>query len=108
MQVASLCETMLGDLPRAESLYQQALAIDPKNAELALPAARALERLYTAWGNHRALADALATEVGLETDADARRQLLARPGELAESVLDDPARAVAARASGWTTRPATA
>jgi tetratricopeptide (TPR) repeat protein len=96
MQVASLCETMLGDLPRAESLYQKALAIDPNNAELALPAARALERLYTAWGNHGALADALATEVGLETDADARRQLLARLGELAESVLDDPARAVAA------------
>jgi tetratricopeptide (TPR) repeat protein len=96
MQVASLCETMLGDLPRAESLYQKALAIDPQNAELALPAARALERLYTAWGNHRALADALATEVSLESDADARRQLLARLGELSESVLDDSVRAVAA------------
>ncbi|HEX9296756.1 MAG TPA: hypothetical protein VF881_13015, partial [Polyangiaceae bacterium] len=96
MQVAELSETMLGDLPRAESVYKAVLAIDPKDPELALPPARALERLYSGSGNHLALADTLIVEVSLEENVERRRELLGRLGELSETVLEDPARAILA------------
>jgi tetratricopeptide (TPR) repeat protein len=96
MQLAELCETTLGDVARAESVYKSALAIDPNDPELALPPARALERLYSASGNHAALAETLGIEVALEENVDRRRELLARLGELADTILEDPARAIAA------------
>src|SRR5262249_14123200 len=96
MQLAELCESLLGDLARAESVYKSALAIDPKDPELALPPARALERLYSASGNHAALAETLGIEVALEENVDRRRELLGRLGELSDTVLEDPERAIAA------------
>jgi tetratricopeptide (TPR) repeat protein len=96
MQVAQICEIDLGDMARSESVYRAALAIDPKEPDLALPPARALERLYGASGNHTALADMLVVDVGLEENVEKRRELLARLGELAEEILEDPARAISA------------
>jgi len=96
MQVAEICEASLGDASRAESVYRAALAIDPKEPDLALPPARALERLYQSSGNHVALADMLVIQVGLEENVDLRRDLLARLGDLAETVLEDPTRAISA------------
>jgi tetratricopeptide (TPR) repeat protein len=96
MSVAELYEVMLGDHARAESVYQAALAIAPDDAELALPPARALERLYSGSGKHAELAGMLVVEVGLEQNVERRRELLARLGELSETVLEDSDRAVSA------------
>jgi tetratricopeptide (TPR) repeat protein len=96
MSVAELYEVMLGDHLRAEAVYKAALAIEPNDAELALPPARALERLYAGSGKHAELAGMLVVEVDLEQSVDRRRELLARLGELAETVLEDPSRAISA------------
>jgi golgin subfamily B member 1 len=94
MQVGQIYESMLGDRSKAEAIYKLALGIDPKDPSLALPPARALERLYEVSGNHLALAEILQVEVGLEENVDLRRDLLARLGDLCEAVLDDPRRAI--------------
>ena len=96
LEVAEICETQLNDPTRAELVYQGALAIDPKDPALALPPARALERLYALAGNHRALAGMLQVEVELEDNVETRRDLLARLGDLYETVLEDPNRAITA------------
>jgi golgin subfamily B member 1 len=96
MQVGQIYESLLGDHGKAEAIYRLALGIDPKDPALALPPARALERLYEVSGNHVALADILQIEVALEENVDLRRDLLARLGDLCEAVLDDPRRAIEA------------
>jgi len=96
MQLAHLAETELADGDRAEIEYKAALAISPKDPELALPPARALERLYSATGRHGPLAEMLVVQVALEPGIDRRRELLARLGDLAETVLEDPTRAILA------------
>src|SRR5262249_29633880 len=87
---------LLGDSTRAEEIYRRALDIDRKNPELALPPARALERIYARSGQNPRLADILEIEVDLESSAATRADLLARLGDLSENVLADPPRAVAA------------
>src|SRR5262249_3447254 len=63
---------------------------------IALPAARSLERVYASDGRNPELAEILRIEVRLEDNADARRQLFGRLGELCERVLGDLAGAIAA------------
>jgi golgin subfamily B member 1 len=94
--VAHIYENLLDDGARAEAVYKQVLEIDPEDGTLALPAARALERLYGASGRNAELRSILQIEVKLESDAPARRDLYARLGELCETVLDDARGAVAA------------
>jgi tetratricopeptide (TPR) repeat protein len=95
-EVARMYENLLGDPARAEGVYRQVLAIAPEDAAIALPAARALERIYSSSGKNAELARILEIEVKLEDNADARRELYGRLGELCEAVLDDPRGAVAA------------
>jgi golgin subfamily B member 1 len=95
MDVARLCENDLADAPRAEAVYRQVLQLAPDDASIALPACRALERIY-ARGDSQQLRDILRIEVRLEDSSDARRELLGRLGELCETVLEDPRGAIEA------------
>ncbi len=94
--VAQIYEDLLGDSARAEAVYKQVIEIDPDDGVLALPAARALERIYASSGRSAELRSILHIEVKLEDNVTARRELYARLGELCETVLDDPAGAIEA------------
>jgi tetratricopeptide (TPR) repeat protein len=94
--VAQIYEDLLGDGSRAEAVYKQVIEIDPNDGVLALPAARALERIYASTGRSAELRSILHIEVKLEDNGAARRELYARLGELCETVLDDPAGAIEA------------
>jgi tetratricopeptide (TPR) repeat protein len=96
MEVARICEDLLGDVDRAEKVYRRVLEIDPADPTLVIPAARALGRIYAARQQHAALADVLNIEVRLEENVDARRALYERIGTLYETVLDNPAQAIEA------------
>jgi tetratricopeptide (TPR) repeat protein len=88
-QVAGIYENQLGNAERAEATHRKVLELDPDDAELALPAARALERLYTASGAHDKLRDTLRTQIRLEERGDVRQELEGRLGTLCETVLGD-------------------
>ncbi|MCC6645454.1 MAG: tetratricopeptide repeat protein, partial [Polyangiaceae bacterium] len=96
LEVARLYEDFLSDGAKAEAVLDRVVAIDPDDAELALPAARALERLHLASGDTSKLASSLKLQVKLEGDADKRRELWGRLGELAETVQADRDGAIAA------------
>jgi tetratricopeptide (TPR) repeat protein len=81
---------------RAESIYRQVMDLAPDDPTIALPAVRALERVYVARGKHRDLADVLLVQVKLEESVPVRRELYARLGALAEDELKDDAAAIAA------------
>lgn len=93
--VAGVYES-LGESDKAEGVWKEVVALDADDPVLALPAARALERIYAAGGKTRELADALRAQVRLEDNAEARRELQARLGELSEQMLDDLDGAIAA------------
>ncbi len=86
----------LGNFDDAERAWKAVVEIDPDDVTQALPAARALERIYAMQSRTRELCDALALEVKLEQDGDARRELYGRLGQLAETELEDLPRAIAA------------
>jgi len=96
MQVASICEELLGDRARAERVYRRVLVLDEADAELVLPAARALERIYIAGAEHAKLAEMLRIQVKLEQGGALRRELFGRLGELCQNVLRDNDGAIAA------------
>lgn len=96
MEVARIYEDLLGDRSRAEEIYGQVVALDPTDAELVLPAARSLERLYAGAEHAKQLADILRLEVRLEADGEKRRELWGRLGELCETVLEDQDGAIGA------------
>ncbi len=100
MKVASIYEDSLEDASRAEATYRQVLTLDESDAELVLPAARALERIYIAGNQHARLAEVLRVQVGLEQDGEKRREILGRLGELCNSVLNDAEGAIKA----WSAR----
>ncbi len=81
---------------RAEAAHRQVLDLAPEEPSIALPAARALERVYTAGRRFKDLADVLRVQVKLEDSAEERRELLARLGDITERELSDDAAAVAA------------
>ena len=95
-EVARLHEQVLGDAARAQAVYMQVLEIDPDDPDLVLPAARSLERIFAASGQHAELAKMLKLQVRLEDNAETRRTIHGRIGELSEGVLEDPAAAIAA------------
>jgi tetratricopeptide (TPR) repeat protein len=92
--VARLYESQLDDVARADAAYRQVLQLAPDDPTIALPACRALERIFAASGDNRQLCDILRIEVKLEEDPEARRELRGRLGELCETVLDDPRGAI--------------
>jgi len=96
MQVASICEELLNDRNRAERVYRRVLVLDESDAELVLPAARALERIYIASGEHAKLAEMLRIQVKLEQGSALRAELFGRLGELCQNVLGDNDGAIAA------------
>jgi tetratricopeptide (TPR) repeat protein len=100
MKVAAIYEDLLDDASRAEATYRQVLAFDETDAELVLPAARALERIYLASHQPARLAEVLGVQVKLEQDSDKRRELLGRLGELYNTTLNDPEGAIRA----WSAR----
>jgi tetratricopeptide (TPR) repeat protein len=95
-RVAVLYEERLGDRARAETVYRRVLELDPNDPRLSLPAARSLERLYVAIGDNPRLAEMLRIEIRLEDSATVRGELLARLGELNETVLGDANGSIAA------------
>src|SRR5581483_5455732 len=84
------------DAARAETTHRAILTIDPDDAQIALPAARALERIYAASGKVAELAEVLEIQVKLEDDEARKRELFGRLGEIRENRLDDPKRAIEA------------
>ena len=99
-KVASIYEEQLGEADKAETVHRRILELDGDDAEIALPAARALERLYLASESHDKLAGVLRTQVRLEADGDTRRSLLGRLGELCQNTLSDSDGAI----SAWSQR----
>jgi tetratricopeptide (TPR) repeat protein len=95
-EVARIYEDQLGDAAKAEETYRKVLEIDPDDAALALPAARALERLYVASGEHDKLRDTLRTQIRLEESTEVRQDIEGRLGNLCETVLNDTNGAIAA------------
>lgn len=93
--VATLFEE-LGQTARAEAAHRQVLDLAPDEPAIALPAARALERVYVAGSRAKDLADVLRVQVRLEEAPDAKRELLARLGDIAERELSDDAAAIVA------------
>jgi len=83
-------------LDRAESIYRQVMDLAPEDPSIALPAVRALERMYGDRGKNRDLADVLRVQVKLEESAEVRRELYGRLGKLAEESLSDDPAAIAA------------
>lgn len=87
----------LGDLERAEAVHRQVLELGTDDPSIALPAARALERLYEGRADKaRALADALRVQIRLEQASELRRELLGRLAVLCEAALSDDAAAIVA------------
>jgi len=89
MLAAGVYHEHLADVRRAEGLYRRVLELDPDDAALTLPAARALERLYDTNAQHVELAEILRVEIRLESSPETRTALLGRLGELSEKQLRD-------------------
>ncbi|HEY8077097.1 MAG TPA: tetratricopeptide repeat protein, partial [Labilithrix sp.] len=81
---------------RAEMVHRQVFDLAPEDPSIALPASRALERIYTARGKNKELVEILRAQVKLEEAPEVRRELLARLGALAEGSLGDEAAAIQA------------
>lgn len=96
MQVAQIYEDLLEDSVNAGATYRQVLELDRDDPLVALPAARALERICAAAEQHQELAEMLRIQVKLEVDGDKRRELWGRLGELNQGVLNDTAGAIEA------------
>ena len=96
MKAASIHEDLLDDGPRAEETYRRVLELDESDAQLVVPAAQALERIYVTSNQHKKLAGVLQTQVVLEQDGEKRRELLGRLGEIHQTVLEDDAGAIKA------------
>jgi tetratricopeptide (TPR) repeat protein len=95
-RVALIAESELNDRAQAEAVYRRVLELDPNDPSLALPAARALERLYSLSNESQKLAEMLRTRIRLEEDAQTRKELLSKLGELSETVLGDRESAIMA------------
>ncbi|MBL0197283.1 MAG: hypothetical protein IPQ09_24265 [Myxococcales bacterium] len=81
---------------RAEVVYREVLDLDRDDPSVALPAARALERVYGATGRSGELAEMLRVQVKLEDGGEARKELLGRLGFLCEEQLADLGAAIGA------------
>ncbi len=89
-RIATVWEEMLANPEEAISAWSDVLADNPDN----LQALRALDRLYLAQGEFRALADNLQKQLELATDATQQVELLGRLGLLREQRLGETGAAV--------------
>jgi len=96
MHVAATYDELVGNRAEAERVYREVLDIDRGNAELTLPAARALERIYVGAGDNAKLAEMLRIEVTLEDESATRQRILGRLGDLCERELYDNDGAISA------------
>lgn len=96
MHVAATYDELVGNRNEAERVYREVLDIDRSNADLTLPAARALERIYVGAGDNAKLAEMLRVEVALEMESATRQRILGRLGDLCERELYDNDGAIAA------------
>ncbi|HEU5074974.1 MAG TPA: hypothetical protein VFU02_12380, partial [Polyangiaceae bacterium] len=96
LKVASIYEGPLADRERAELAYREVLELDETDANLVLPAARALEQIYIGASEHQKLADILRVQVKLEPDPEVRAKLWGRLGDLCQNVLGDTQGAIVA------------
>ncbi|HEX4513278.1 MAG TPA: tetratricopeptide repeat protein, partial [Polyangiaceae bacterium] len=96
MAVAKIFEDLLDNATKAEGVYREVLDLDRTDPTLALPAAKALERIYAGAGRAKELGEVLRAQVELEDDVSARRTIWGRLGEIHESSLDDPQSAIQA------------
>ncbi|MCC7537243.1 MAG: hypothetical protein IT379_13555, partial [Deltaproteobacteria bacterium] len=95
-ELAVLWDESVGDTTEAEKAYRRLLTVDGDNPESALPAARALERIYLGTGDNRALVETLRLQVRFEEDPDRRRRLRVRLADVLEQALGDVDGALAA------------
>ena len=96
MHVAATYDELVGNRAEAERVYREVLELDRTNADLTLPAARALERIYVGANDNAKLAEILRIEVGLELETATRQRILGRLGDLCERELLDNDGAIAA------------
>ena len=89
MQVATVQENGLNNLPAAEACYREIVALAPDDASIALPAAQQLERIYVGASQPKQLAEVLRIQEKLEDSEEQRRLLRLRLGELCRDVLGD-------------------
>jgi tetratricopeptide (TPR) repeat protein len=87
MAAAGVAGGELGDDVRAEKLLRETLSLDPDDALLAIPAARALSEIYEKRSDHASLAATLETEVKLVADGEERARLFERIAGLYETKL---------------------
>ncbi|MFT3922722.1 MAG: tetratricopeptide repeat protein [Myxococcales bacterium] len=95
-ELAELWDVLVGNAEKAIDAYTRLIASDAENAEIVLPAARALERLHLVRDDHANLAEALRLQITFENDVEIKKALLGRLAELSEGALSDVPRAVAA------------
>ena len=91
-KVCQLLEDVLDDVPRAIATWRQVLEIENDNAQ----AFRALDRFYTAREAWPELAELLRDAIRQAQDSEGRAHLLHRLGEILESRLGEPEKAVEA------------
>jgi tetratricopeptide (TPR) repeat protein len=94
-ELAALYLDRIGDQDRAEDAYERLAAVDPGDADAVMLAARALEGIHLAKGDHARLAEDLRRQARFESDPDRRRQLLVRLATLLEETLGDVEGAIA-------------
>ena len=75
-EVAKIHEST-GRMDRSEQVHRQIMDLAPEDPGIALPAARALEKIYVITNRGQDLAAALRVQVKLESDSEVRRTLLA-------------------------------
>ncbi len=96
MQLAQLEEGVINDATAAETTLRKVIALEPDSASYALPAALALERVLSATGQSRPLAECFRLQIRLEVSGDRKRELYASLGRLCRDVLSDAPAAVVA------------
>ncbi|MBO6937852.1 MAG: tetratricopeptide repeat protein [Deltaproteobacteria bacterium] len=96
LEIARVYDDEIQDTERAERAYERLLEVDADNPDAVLPAARALERIHLAKGNHEKLARDYRLQIKTEFDAERRGELLVRLATLLEEELEDVPGAIAA------------
>jgi len=91
MRLATVFETELGDLSRAEEVLGQILSFDADDAE----ALAFLDRVYDKQGDFEKLASVLRRRIAISDDSSHLVELHLRLGKVLADVIDDPDSAIA-------------
>jgi golgin subfamily B member 1 len=91
MRLATVFETELGDLSRAEEVLGQILSFDAEDAD----ALAFLDRVYDKQGDFEKLAGVLRRRIAITDDSNRLVELHLRLGKVLADVIDDPDAAVA-------------